>query len=31
VARNWGRTDIDAMVAWSPLIEITISGYPISA
>ncbi len=31
VARNWGRTDIDAMVAWSPLIEITIPGYPATA
>lgn len=28
VARNWGRTDLDAMVAWSPLIEVTIPGYP---
>jgi deazaflavin-dependent oxidoreductase (nitroreductase family) len=27
VARNWGRTDVDAMVAWSPLIEVTIPGY----
>ena len=27
VARNWGRTDIDAMVAWSPLIEVTVPGY----
>lgn len=31
VARNWGRTDIEAMVAWSPLIEITIPGYPTTA
>jgi deazaflavin-dependent oxidoreductase (nitroreductase family) len=28
VARNWGRTDLDAMVAWSPLIEVSIPGYP---
>jgi deazaflavin-dependent oxidoreductase (nitroreductase family) len=28
VARNWNRTDVDAMVAWSPLIEVTIPGYP---
>ena len=28
VARNWGRTDLDAMVADSPLIEVTIPGYP---
>jgi deazaflavin-dependent oxidoreductase (nitroreductase family) len=27
VARNWNRTDVDAMVAWSPLIEVTIPGY----
>jgi deazaflavin-dependent oxidoreductase (nitroreductase family) len=27
VARNWNRTDLDAMVAWSPLIEVTIPGY----
>lgn len=27
VARNWKRTDVDAMVAWSPLIEVTIPGY----
>jgi deazaflavin-dependent oxidoreductase (nitroreductase family) len=31
VARNWGRTDVDAMVAWSPLIEVTIPGYAPSA
>jgi deazaflavin-dependent oxidoreductase (nitroreductase family) len=31
VARNWGRTDIDAMVAWSPLIELTVPGYSPSA
>jgi deazaflavin-dependent oxidoreductase (nitroreductase family) len=28
VARNWNRTDIDLMVEASPLIEITIPGYP---
>ena len=28
VARNWGRTDLDTMVADSPLIEVTIPGYP---
>jgi deazaflavin-dependent oxidoreductase (nitroreductase family) len=27
VARNWGRTDLDAMVADSPLIEVTVPGY----
>ena len=27
VARNWNRTDVEAMVAWSPLIEVTIAGY----
>lgn len=27
VARNWNRTDVDAMVAWSPLVEVTIPGY----
>jgi len=27
VARNWNRTDVDAMVAWSPLIEVSIPGY----
>lgn len=28
VARNWGRTDIAAMEAHSPLIEVTLPGYP---
>lgn len=28
VARNWGRTDLEAMVAHSPLIEVTVPGYP---
>ena len=27
VAHSWGRTDVDAMVAWSPLIELAIPGY----
>jgi len=31
VARNWNRTDVDAMVAWSPLIEVTIPGYAATA
>lgn len=31
VARNWGRPDVDAMVAWSPLIEVTIPGYGAAA
>jgi deazaflavin-dependent oxidoreductase (nitroreductase family) len=31
VARAWNRTDVDAMVAWSPLIEVTIPGYPTAA
>jgi len=26
VARAWQRTDLDAMVAYSPLIEVTITG-----
>ena len=25
---HWGRTDLDPMVAQSPLIEVTIPGYP---
>jgi deazaflavin-dependent oxidoreductase (nitroreductase family) len=28
VARNWGRTDVDAMMDHSPLIEVTVAGYP---
>lgn len=28
VARNWGRTDLDEMVAHSPLIEVEVAGYP---
>ena len=26
VARNWNRTDLETMVAWSPLVEVTIEG-----
>lgn len=28
VARNWGRTDVDTMVEYSPLIEVEVPGYP---
>ena len=28
VARNWGRTDLDAMLEHSPLMEIAVEGYP---
>jgi deazaflavin-dependent oxidoreductase (nitroreductase family) len=28
VAANWGRTDLDEMIAHSPLIEATVDGYP---
>jgi deazaflavin-dependent oxidoreductase (nitroreductase family) len=31
VARAWNRTDIDAMVAYSPLIEVLIEGYSPAA
>ncbi len=31
VARAWRRTDIEEMVAWSPLIEVTIPGYGVLA
>ena len=31
VARAWRRTDIEEMVAWSPLIEVTIPGYGVAA
>jgi deazaflavin-dependent oxidoreductase (nitroreductase family) len=27
VARNWNRTDVDVMVAHSPLIEVLVPGY----
>ena len=28
VATNWGRTDLEAMLEHSPLIEVTVPGYP---
>ena len=28
VAAAWRRTDVDVMVAHSPLIEVTVAGYP---
>lgn len=28
VARNWNRTDLDVMIEHSPLIEVTVPGYP---
>ena len=28
IARTWGRTDLEAMVEHSPLMEITVPGYP---
>src|SRR5690348_9660378 len=28
VARNWGRTDLEAMVRYSPLIEVTFDSKP---
>ena len=28
IARTWGRTDVEAMVAHSPLMEVTVPGYP---
>ncbi len=28
VARNWNRTDLDEMQAHSPLMELTVEGYP---
>lgn len=31
VARNWRRTDVDVMVAHSPLIEVAIPGYAAAA
>jgi deazaflavin-dependent oxidoreductase (nitroreductase family) len=30
IARIWGRTDLEAMVAHSPLMEITVPGYPVT-
>ena len=29
IARAWRRTDIEEMVAWSPLIEVVIPGYGV--
>ena len=29
VAANWNRTDLDVMVEHSPLIEVTVPGYPV--
>jgi len=31
VARAWNRTDLDAMVTYSPLIEVSIDGYAPAA
>lgn len=31
IARRWGRTDLEAMVAWSPLVEVAIPGYAAEA
>ncbi len=28
VAARWGRTDVNVMVAHSPLIELTVAGFP---
>jgi deazaflavin-dependent oxidoreductase (nitroreductase family) len=28
IARTWGRTDVESMVEHSPLMEITVPGYP---
>ncbi|HYO42104.1 MAG TPA: nitroreductase family deazaflavin-dependent oxidoreductase [Candidatus Limnocylindrales bacterium] len=28
VARNWNRTDLDVMVEHSPLIEVSVPGFP---
>ena len=28
VARNWNRKDVDVMMEHSPLIEVTLAGYP---
>jgi deazaflavin-dependent oxidoreductase (nitroreductase family) len=30
VARNWNRTDLDRMIAHSPLIEVTVPGHGTS-
>jgi deazaflavin-dependent oxidoreductase (nitroreductase family) len=29
VAANWGRTDLEVMMAHSPLIEVMVPGYPV--
>ncbi|MDQ6721015.1 MAG: nitroreductase/quinone reductase family protein [Candidatus Dormibacteraeota bacterium] len=31
VARNWKRPDVDTMVEYSPLIEVTINGAPAAS
>ena len=31
VARNWNRSDVDVMVAHSPLVEVTVAGYEAAA
>ncbi len=31
IARAWRRTDLEAMVAWSPLIELAVPGYGVPA
>ncbi|MFI5291544.1 MAG: nitroreductase family deazaflavin-dependent oxidoreductase [Candidatus Limnocylindrales bacterium] len=31
IARTWGRSDVDAMVARSPLIEVIVPGYGVAA
>jgi deazaflavin-dependent oxidoreductase (nitroreductase family) len=28
VARNWNRSDLDVMIDHSPLVEVTVPGYP---
>jgi deazaflavin-dependent oxidoreductase (nitroreductase family) len=30
IARIWGRTDVDTMVEFSPLIEVSIAGYAVA-
>jgi len=31
VVQVWGRTDVDAMVTWSPIVEVIIPGYEPTA
>ncbi len=31
VANAWRRTDLEQMIAWSPLIEVVIPGYGVAA